>query len=861
MAEQPISGTHSEDTPDILTLRIDGLHCANCVRAVERALLALPGVARADVDLPSGLARIVPRNGRVPLESLIAAVEQAGYAAVPLSPKEFSAHDAAEAGFACPAPGRPAPIEAGQEISLVIAGMDCNSCAAHIERALNALPGVARATVNFATETAHARLHPAHSAAEMLEPLRQAVASAGYTVVGHQTADQGAAAADEARTQRLEARRRRDSEARWWLQRALEGIGLALPIVALEMGPAAWRAALPHAGWITFALATWIVARVGLPYLRGGWRSLRRGSANMDVLVSMGSGTAYLYSVAVLLAAAAGRPLAMGHTHFHEAALILSIISLGKWLEARARGQAGHALEGLLDLGARRARVVRDGREVEVPVTEVRVGETLIVRPGEKIPTDGAVLQGESAADESLLTGESAPVEKRIGDEVVGATINLNGMLRIRASRVGEATALAGIIRLVEQAQAGKTRIQRLADQVSAVFVPLVVLVAIATLLGWGLLGGAWTDGILRAVAVLIIACPCALGLATPTAILVGTGQGARHGILIREPQALERARAIQVIVLDKTGTVTEGRPEVTDIVALGAATPEAVLATAAAIEQYSEHPLGQAVTRRARVSLAELPEPTDFKAVSGAGVEAKLEGRRWLIGSSRLMAEERIDWPGEAPSTAERLEAEGKTVIALADAQARQVVGLIALADRVKPTSREAIDRLRHTEGLDVWMITGDNEATARAVGRQVGLPDDRILAGVRPDGKAEQIRRLRSGGREVAMVGDGINDAPALAESDLGIAMSSGADLAKEAGTITLMRSDLRDVAKAIALSRAMMRKIRQNLFWAFCYNVVLIPVAALGYVPLLAAAAAMALSDVCVIANALLLKRLRL
>jgi Cu+-exporting ATPase len=643
-----------------------------------------------------------------------------------------------------------------------------------------------------------------------------------------------------------------------------------LPLLALEWGPRAWGAALPGHGWLLFALAAAVMIRLGGAFYRGAWITLRHGRANMDVLVAMGATAAFVYSTLILFFGGPGQMLAGEHFHFHEAALILTIIALGKYLEARARGQAGMAIEGLFELSAKRATILRDGVETEIDIRQVRVGDVMVVRPGEKIPSDGVVVEGDSAVDESLLTGESMPVEKRPGDEATGATINHGGWLKIRATRVGESTALGQIIRLVESAQAGKTRIQRLVDAISAVFVPLVGAIALLTLLGWGLGAGDWTGGLLRAITVMIVACPCAMGLATPTAILVGTGLGARHGILIKEPAALEQARHLRVVVLDKTGTITQGRPMVTDVVALGEFAAggdgrdveEDILHLTAQVEFYSEHPLAAAIVEAARARGIEVAPPEQFRAIAGAGVRAEIAGRVWLAGSPRLMREQGLDLNGGAGQRIEAIEREGKTVILLARmGTAPALAGLIALADAVKPGSREAIARLTRRNGMEVWMITGDNAATARAVAAQVGIAPARVMAEVKPGGKADKIRELKAGGRQVAMVGDGVNDAPALAEADLGIALGTGAEIAIEAGAITLIAGDLRGVARAIELSFAMMRKIKQNLFWAFVYNTLLIPVAALGYVPMLAAAAAMALSDVFVIGNALLLKRLKL
>ena len=859
-------------------LKVSGMNCEHCTRAVRQALEAVRGVTSANVDLKAGRATVATSDGQVASAALVGAVEAAGYHAEPAADEEDEEEPPAQARSAeCGArrkdddqedcSPRSALRTPHSELTLTIGGMDCASCASHVERAIRSVPGVTECAVNFATDQAHARLAPLSDPAQMLGPIARAVAAAGYEVIHPTPADLTAATPSAApRVTREETARRRQAEARYWLRRSIEGFIFGVPIIALEWGFQHLIHNHLTLGVLAFALATAVMTRLGAAFARGAWKSLAHGRANMDALVIVGAGTAYVYSTVVLALAAAGHVFAEGHTHYHESVLILSVIALGKWLEARARGQAGKALEGLFELGAKRARVLRGGSETEVDIAEVQAGDELIVRPGEKIPADGVVLEGASAIDESLITGESAPVEKKPGDKVIGATINHNGWLKVRATGVGESAALARIIRLVENAQAGKTEIQRFADKVAAVFVPTVIALATVTLLGWSL-AGHWSEGIIHAVAVLIIACPCALGLATPTAILVGTGQGARHGILIKEPGALERARNLKVIVLDKTGTITEGKPRVTDIAPLGGngtdpLTADELLGLAASVEHFSEHPLARAIVAAAAERGLALDQPERFEAIAGGGVAVRLAGREWLAGSPALLRERGFDMGNGASERLEQLEHEGKTAIGLAEGgEGGRVVGLIALADTVKPGSRAAIDRLRHHEGLEVWMITGDNAVTARAVARKVGLDPERVMAGVKPGEKAAKIAELRRGGRAVAMVGDGINDAPALAEADLGIALGSGAEIAIEAGTITLAGSDLMGVARAIELSRAMMRKIKQNLFWAFFYNVILIPIAMFGLVPMIAAACAMALSDVFVIGNALLLRRVKL
>lgn len=871
-------------------LVVKGMTCGHCEASVLKALESVEGVVSASVDLKGGRATVQVASDALNPDTLAAAVGKAGFEASfqlpstePEKPEDAHAHAGHEHDHATHEGGpatccasapalSPAEADAAQReasLTIMIGGMDCASCAASVERSINGLEAVERCVVNFATDQAHVTLAEGRSATEAENALRLAVEKTGYEVLSILDARgaeaTGANLTGERHRQALE---RRKVEALGWLRRCIEGFVYGVPILAIEWGPDALVGALPMPGVISFLLATAVMARLGSAFARGAWRTLRYGRANMDVLVLMGAGTAYLYSSVLLGLELLGHPVAGAHLHFHEAALILSIIALGKWMEARARDRAGRSLQGLFELGAKQARLERDGREVMVDIEQVEEGDLFIVRPGEKIPTDGEVVEGSSAVNEAILTGESLPVDKRPGDPVIGATLNHNGWLKVRATRVGSGTALAQIIRLVEGAQAGKTRIQKFADRVAGVFVPAVISIALATVFGWGLLGGQWSDGLIRAIAVLIVACPCALGLATPTAILVGTGLGARHGILIKDTHALERARQLEVIVLDKTGTLTQGRPQVTDIVpvgAPGAALPdEEVLWLAASVERYSEHPLAEALVEASRGRGREPESPLEFEAIAGAGVRARLERGEFLVGSPGLLQENALAVDDSLRAEIERLESEGKTIVCLGAVEGERpsLLGLIALADTIKPTSVQAVRQLQDHEGLEVWMITGDNEATARAVARQVGLNPERVMAEVRPGEKAAKIRALKGlRGRAVAMVGDGVNDAPALAEADLGLALGTGAEVAMEAGSITLTSGDLMGVVRAIELSRAMMRKIKQNLFWAFIYNVLLIPMAALGFVPPLAAAGAMALSDIFVIGNALLLKRVKL
>jgi Cu+-exporting ATPase len=770
---------------------------------------------------------------------------------------------------------------------LAVEGMTCASCARRVERGLLKVPGVTDASVNLATERATVAYDPALASLDDLlkkveavgysaSPLRDETPRAAAAAVA--VAEPGVAPADEreeSEPERDEAAERRRAELKRRRDTLLLGIALSIPVVVLSMF---FMNRFPGENWLLLALTAPVWGYVGWDFHRTALRVVRHFGANMDVLVSLGSTAAFLMSVVATIA-----PSVVGETTFYDTtALIVTLIYLGRYLEARAKGQTGEAIRRLAGLRATVAHVVRDGREVDMPLARVRAGDELIVRPGEKIPTDSVVLDGASAVDEAMLTGESLPVEKGAGDTVIGATINTTGMLRVRATKVGADTMLAGIIRMVEQAQGSKAPIQRLADTVAGVFVPAVLVVALLTFIGWTVAGyvfgfqpeaamgsaasSPWIVALVAGIAVLVVACPCALGLATPTAIMVGTGQGAESGVLIKGGESLEHLRAVTTLVLDKTGTITRGKPELTDVMAVSGThmTGDELLALAAGAESASEHPLARAVVAGAaarEIAPAGLVER--FTAVPGGGVIARVAGRELLIGTRRLFAERGVATADVEPLAA-GLEAAGKTAMLVAVDGA--AVGALGVADTVKVGSAEAIARLGE-RGVAVWMVTGDNRRTAENVAARVGIPADRVLAEVLPGAKAEQVQRLReqSGGGRVAFAGDGINDAPALAQADVGIAMGTGTDIAIEAADVALVKGNLRSIVTALDLSRATLRVIRQNLFWAFAYNIVLIPIAiASPAIPFLResapifAAAAMALSSVTVVSNSLRLRR---
>jgi P-type Cu+ transporter len=732
-----------------------------------------------------------------------------------------------------------------------VKGMHCAACVNTVEQALSAVPGVNHATVNLATERATVEVAPDGPG---IDALRRAVAATGYTVPAQ------IAATSEARDREQAERRQENRRLRL---KFLVGAVLSVPVLLGSMHELfPWAPPALRDPWLLWALTTPVQFWVGAQFHRGFLKELVHRSASMNTLVSLGTNAAYFFSVAVTLWP--HRFMATGAMPYYEAsALLMTFLVLGRWLEARARGGTSEAIRRLLALEPRTARVVRDGREEDVAIGDVMVGDLLRVRPGERIAADGDIVEGASTVDESMLTGESLPVEKSAGASVVGGSVNRTGSFTFRTTRVGRDTVLGQIIRLVEQAQGSKAPIQRLADRVASVFVPIILVVAGLTFVGWWRWGPepAFFYALANAVGVLVIACPCAMGLATPTAIMVATGKGAQLGVLIKSAEALELLHNIDVVVLDKTGTLTVGRPAVTDVVPIAEIGSDDLLALAAAVEQGSEHPLGEAIVDRAKSRGLALPPVTEFQAVPGQGVDALALDGRILLGNARLMTARGIDITA-LEARARELEAEGKSIVYVAFGGERP--GLLAVADVLKPEAR-AVVRALLGFGLEVVMLSGDSRSTAEAIARQAGI--DRVIADILPDQKAAEIKRLQSGGRLVAMVGDGINDAPALAQADVGIAMGSGTDVAIEAADVTLMRGDLRGVVVAIELSHRTIRIIRENLAWAFGYNLVLVPVAAGVLYPVsgillspVLAGLAMALSSVSVVTNSLRLKRFR-
>jgi len=795
-----------------INLKVGGMSCAACAARIEKGLNKTAGVEKAQVNFATEQLSLVYDPEVVGLPQIVERIEKIGFEV----PEE--------------------------RLELKIDGMSCAACAARVEKGLNQLSGVKEANVNLAAETAVIKYWPGQLS---VQDILQKVIKTGYSP--HLLAD---FSQDElAEHEQGELRRKK--------QMLYFSALVSFPFLIIMLGHF-MNISLPV--WLTspftqLVLATAVQFIAGSGFYVGAYNALRNGSANMDVLVALGTSAAYFYSLGVMLA------LPEPHLYFEVSAILITLILLGKYLESIAKGRTSDAIRKLIGLQPKTAWVIRNDEEKEIPVAEVLVGDIAIIRPGERIPVDGIVIEGYSAVDESMLTGESIPVDKHSGDEVTGATVNKFGVLKIRTTKVGKDSVLAQIVRVVQEAQGSKAPIQRMADIVAGYFVPVVITIALFTFTWWYWQGdtGNFPRALLNAVAVLVIACPCAMGLATPTSIMVGTGRGAERGILIRGGEYLERAHEVDTVVLDKTGTITKGEPELTDIIAFGdyQSKENEMLKWTALVEKMSEHPVAEAVVRGAVARLGEIePRQVDkFSAVAGKGIIAVVDGKEVIAGSLSLLSEYEID-SQPAEIELQKLQAAGKTTILVAID--KQLAGLLGVADTVKEHSAEAVKKLTDM-GLEVWMLTGDNEKTAAAIAAQTGIKH--ILAEVLPEHKAEKIKQLRDSGKIVAMVGDGINDAPALATADLGIAMGTGTDIAMEAAAITLMSGDLRDIATAIRLSQLTIRNIKQNLFWAFFYNTIGIPVAAMGLLNPVWAGAAMAFSSVSVVTNALRLKRLEI
>ncbi len=819
----PTGEVVSKDAVEV-TFPVRGMSCASCASHVEESLRDTPGVFSAMVNMATETARVHYNPNVTHLGELVQAVHDAGYDV------------------------------AVETATFPVRGMTCASCANHVEQALRSVPGVIEASVNLAMERATVRfLSDMVTAAD----LRKAVQTTGYELLLPDEIE-----STETETDREEAKIR---EARF---RMAVAWGFTIPIILWMMVEMFFGVFWPNAliynlGIIGLSLP--VLFWVGRHTYRSGFAAVMHGHANMDTLIALGTGVSLLTGPASFLFPVAN--------YAGVAAMIMAFHLTGRYVEETAKGRASQAIRKLLELGAKTARILRDGKEVEVPIEEVQVGDIMVVRPGEKIPTDGVVIEGESAVDESMATGESMPVNKKPGDEVIGATVNQEGLLKVSATKVGKDTFLSQVIKLVEECQGSKVPIQEFADKVTGVFVPVVIGIALLTLVLWAAFPDfmrqlaefgsflPWVNpdlsvltlAIVSMVAVLVIACPCALGLATPTALMVGSGKGAEHGILIRSGEAIQTLKDVKVIVFDKTGTLTKGKPEVTDVLALAEGISEQdVITLAAAVEAGSEHPLGRSIVLHAESLDLELPAVQEFKAVRGKGVHGKINGRTVLVGSRKLMLEHGMD-PQPFEADVRRLEDEAKTAMLVA--ADNRIIGVIAVADTLKDDSQAAIEAL-HEMGLQTAMITGDNAHTAHAIARKVGI--DHVLAEVLPDGKVAEVQKLQHRFGRVAFVGDGINDAPALTQANVGIAIGTGTDIAIEASDVTLVRGELTGVVKAINLSRATFRKIRQNLFWAFFYNVAMIPLAIIGWMHPVLAEIAMATSSISVVSNANLLRR---
>lgn len=813
------------------TIKISGMTCAACAKRIEKVVGKLEGISQASVNFATEKLTVEYDNQKLSTDKIREAIEKIGYGVVE---------------------------EKKKTVTIPIGGMTCAACASRIEKVLSKAEGVSKASVNFATEKATVEYDPQ---VIRISAIKQTIEKIGYKALNIEKK----AAVDEDKL-------RKEKEIRTLWRKFILSAIFAAPLLYLAM--------VPMISWLPFPIPSFLqpmqfpliyaltqiilvvpVIIAGYRFYTVGFKALIKRSPNMDSLIAIGTSAAVIYSLYSTYQISMGNFHAVDRLYFETAGVIITLILLGKSLEAVSKGKTSEAIKKLMGLAPKTAIVIHDGNEVEVPIDEVEIGDVILVKPGEKIPVDGEVIDGHTAIDESMLTGESIPVDKKAGDKVYAASINTNGMIRFRATKVGDDTALAQIIKLVEDAQGSKAPIAQMADIVSGYFVPIVVAIALLAFVGWLIAGQTLAFALTIFISILVIACPCALGLATPTAIMVGTGKGAEYGILIKGGEALETTHKINTIVFDKTGTITEGKPEVTDIVTVSGMTRERLLQIAASGEKGSEHPLGAAIIRGAEKEKLEFLKVEKFEAIPGHGIEVIIEGMDVLIGNKKLMDEKNISL-GELAGQSDRLADEGKTPMYIA--VDNKISGIIAVADVVKESSAKAIKKLQ-SMGIEVAMITGDNRKTAQAIAKQVGI--DRVLAEVLPQDKSNEVRKLQEEGKKVAMVGDGINDAPALAQADIGIAIGSGTDVAMESADIVLMKSDLMDVPTAIQLSKSTIRNIKENLFWAFGYNAAGIPLAAgvlyLFGGPLLNpmfAAAAMSLSSVSVLSNALRLKRFK-
>ncbi|EXX87941.1 ATPase P [Paenibacillus darwinianus] len=795
------------------TMQITGMTCAACANRIEKGLKKIEGVEDANVNFALERASVTYDPNLVDLPTMEQQIEKLGYGTLK------------------------------DTIDLQITGMTCAACATRIEKGLNKMAGVTKANVNLALETARVEYNPASVS---VSDMQKKVEQLGYKATAKSEV------ADPEEHRRHEVRRQKRS---LWISAILSFPLLWSMVAHFSFMSWIWSPAIIMNPWFQLALATPVQFYIGWRFYEGSYKALRNKSANMDVLIALGTSAAYFYSIYLTLewmGQSVSEPPAM---YYEVSSILITLVLLGKLFEILAKGRTSEAIKKLMGLQAKTALVVRDGQEIAIPVEEVVAGDIVLVKPGEKVPVDGEVVEGSSAVDESMLTGESIPVDKRNGDHVIGATINKNGMLRVKATKVGKETALAQIIKVVEEAQGSKAPIQRVADVISGIFVPIVVGIAVVVSLLWYFVikPGEFANALEIGIAILVIACPCALGLATPTSIMAGSGRAAELGVLFKGGEHLEGTHKINAIILDKTGTVTKGKPELTDVVDV-TGNEAALLRLVGAAEKNSEHPLAEAIVSGILDKGIELPGTEQFEAVPGFGIRAVVEGKEVLAGTRKLMAQYNVAVAG-ALAMMEELEQAGKTAMLIA--VDGQYAGLVAVADTIKETSAEAVARLKQM-GIQVIMITGDNKRTAEAIAKQVGI--EHVLAEVLPEGKADEVKKLQAQGMTVAMVGDGINDAPALAMADIGMAVGTGTDVAMEAADVTLMRGDLNSIPDAIYMSRKTMTNIRQNLFWALAYNSIGIPIAAIGLLAPWVAGAAMALSSVSVVLNALRLQRVK-